>query len=145
MLFYGGYKAVLFSVGPPYVCYNPSSRGNQFPLLPALSPRQKKQRAQKSRQTAFQKPHQNTKLLDIPVAAVETHFRYPVFVKPSNAGSSRGVNKAETRRELIEALKEAAEKASAALEKAQQKAEALTHILMTVMPKLLTMEEVQVL
>ena len=46
--------------------------------------------------------------MDIPVAAVETHFQYPVFVKPSNAGSSRGVNKAETRRELIEALKEAA-------------------------------------
>lgn len=35
---------------------------------------------------------------------------FPVsgIVKPSNAGSSRGVNKAETRRELIEALKEAA-------------------------------------
>lgn len=46
--------------------------------------------------------------MDIPVAAVETHFQYPVFVKPSNAGSSRGVNKAENRMELIAALKEAA-------------------------------------
>ena len=46
--------------------------------------------------------------MDIAVAAVETHFQYPVFVKPSNAGSSRGVNKAETRKELIGALKEAA-------------------------------------
>ena len=33
--------------------------------------------------------------MDIAVAAVETHFQYPVFVKPSNAGSSRGVNKAD--------------------------------------------------
>ena len=39
---------------------------------------------------------------------VEGHFPYPVFVKPSNAGSSRGVTKAENRGELSEGLKEAA-------------------------------------
>ena len=39
---------------------------------------------------------------------VEAHFPYPVFVKPSNAGSSRGVTKAENRGELSEGLKEAA-------------------------------------
>ena len=39
---------------------------------------------------------------------VEGHFSYPVFVKPSNAGSSKGVNKANSTEELIYALKEAA-------------------------------------
>ncbi len=42
--------------------------------------------------------------MDIPVRQWRP-FQYPVFVKPFNAGSSRGVNKAETRRELIEAFK----------------------------------------
>ena len=37
------------------------------------------------------------------------HGKYPVFVKPSNAGSSCGVSKAENREELRESLKKAAE------------------------------------
>ncbi|MDD6208282.1 MAG: D-alanine--D-alanine ligase [Clostridiales bacterium] len=35
---------------------------------------------------------------------VEKKLSYPVFVKPSNAGSSQGVSKAETREELKQAL-----------------------------------------
>ena len=46
--------------------------------------------------------------MDAVIAQVETRFQYPVFVKPSNAGSSRGVSKAENREELVKALKEAA-------------------------------------
>ncbi len=42
------------------------------------------------------------------VAKVEAKLSYPVFVKPSNAGSSKGVNKADDRAELEAALKEAA-------------------------------------
>jgi D-alanine-D-alanine ligase len=39
---------------------------------------------------------------------VESRFSYPVFVKPSNAGSSKGVSRAGSRTELIAALEEAA-------------------------------------
>ena len=39
---------------------------------------------------------------------IEKKLGYPVFIKPSNAGSSRGVSKAANREELIEGLKEAA-------------------------------------
>lgn len=39
---------------------------------------------------------------------IEGKFSYPVFVKPSNAGSSKGVGKAENREELEAALTEAA-------------------------------------
>lgn len=39
---------------------------------------------------------------------VEAHFSYPVFIKPSNAGSSRGVSKADDRKALMEGLMEAA-------------------------------------
>ena len=42
------------------------------------------------------------------VSRVETAFPYPVFIKPSNAGSSRGVSRADSREELIEGLLEAA-------------------------------------
>lgn len=42
------------------------------------------------------------------VRRVEEKFSYPVFIKPSNAGSSRGVSKAENREELISGLTEAA-------------------------------------
>ena len=42
------------------------------------------------------------------VKRVEDRFSYPVFVKPSNAGSSRGVSKADDREALKAALKEAA-------------------------------------
>ena len=41
-------------------------------------------------------------------ARIEGHFSYPVFIKPSNAGSSRGVSKAENREELEAGLLEAA-------------------------------------
>ncbi|OPZ92373.1 MAG: D-alanine--D-alanine ligase [Firmicutes bacterium ADurb.Bin419] len=40
--------------------------------------------------------------------AIEKKFKYPVFIKPSNAGSSVGVSKAHDRKELIEALNFAA-------------------------------------
>ena len=39
---------------------------------------------------------------------IEKHFPYPVFIKPSNAGSSRGISKADNRRELMDGLTEAA-------------------------------------
>ena len=42
------------------------------------------------------------------VAKVEGRFSYPVFVKPSNAGSSKGVSRADNRAELEAAIKEAA-------------------------------------
>lgn len=41
------------------------------------------------------------------VKRVEEKFQYPVFIKPSNAGSSRGVSKAHNRGELETGLKEA--------------------------------------
>lgn len=43
------------------------------------------------------------------VNKVEKKFSYPVFVKPSNAGSSKGVSRADDQKELIEALVEAAD------------------------------------
>ncbi|MBR5047778.1 MAG: D-alanine--D-alanine ligase, partial [Eubacterium sp.] len=46
--------------------------------------------------------------MDKVVARVEAEQEYPVFVKPSKAGSSQGVSKAENREELVEALKTAA-------------------------------------
>lgn len=42
--------------------------------------------------------------MDAVVAKVEKTLSYPVFVKPSNAGSSQGVSKAHDRAELIRAL-----------------------------------------
>lgn len=41
------------------------------------------------------------------VQKVENKLKYPVFVKPSNAGSSRGVSKAKNKEELINGLKNA--------------------------------------
>lgn len=46
--------------------------------------------------------------MDAMVARVEQAFPYPVFIKPSNAGSSRGVSRADNREELIAGLIEAA-------------------------------------
>lgn len=46
--------------------------------------------------------------MDAVIARIEAEREYPVFVKPSNAGSSKGVSKAHDRAELIEALKVAA-------------------------------------
>ncbi|WP_036612915.1 D-alanine--D-alanine ligase family protein [Oribacterium sp. P6A1] len=45
--------------------------------------------------------------MDSCVCRVEEAFSYPVFVKPSNAGSSCGVTKAHNREELIDGLKKA--------------------------------------
>ncbi len=45
---------------------------------------------------------------DSAAGAIEQKFKYPVFIKPSNAGSSVGVSKAHDRKELIEALSFAA-------------------------------------
>ena len=42
--------------------------------------------------------------MDNTIAQVEEKLGYPVFVKPSNAGSSQGVSKAHNREELKEAL-----------------------------------------
>jgi D-alanine-D-alanine ligase len=42
------------------------------------------------------------------VLAIEKKFRYPVFVKPANLGSSVGITKAHNRRELETALRTAA-------------------------------------
>lgn len=47
--------------------------------------------------------------MDTVVARVEEALTYPVFVKPSKAGSSQGVSKAENRETLIEALQLAAQ------------------------------------
>lgn len=41
------------------------------------------------------------------IKKIEERFSYPVFIKPSNAGSSRGVSKAETRDELVKGLNDA--------------------------------------
>lgn len=46
--------------------------------------------------------------MDSVVGQIEGKFSYPVFIKPSNAGSSRGVTKAGNRDELIAGLLEAA-------------------------------------
>lgn len=46
--------------------------------------------------------------MDQVVGRIEEKLSYPVFVKPSNAGSSRGVSKAADRGKLVEALREAA-------------------------------------
>ena len=46
--------------------------------------------------------------LDAVARRVESHLPYPVFIKPSNAGSSKGVSKAENRNELLDGLREAA-------------------------------------
>lgn len=47
--------------------------------------------------------------IDIQVKRVEDKLTYPVFIKPSKAGSSQGVSKAHNREELIEGLKLAAQ------------------------------------
>lgn len=46
--------------------------------------------------------------MDGTISRIEEKFSYPVFIKPSNAGSSRGVSKAENRGQLIAGLEEAA-------------------------------------
>ena len=41
--------------------------------------------------------------IDAVVAKIEKEIPYPVFVKPSNSGSSRGVTRADNREELSQA------------------------------------------
>lgn len=55
----------------------------------------------------FSRKQINLQIEDV-IKAVETKLTYPCFVKPSNAGSSVGVNKASNRDELIKALNIAA-------------------------------------
>ena len=51
--------------------------------------------------------HLDMKCVDDCVAKVEEKMDYPVFVKPSKAGSSRGVSKACDRQQLVDGLNEA--------------------------------------
>ena len=44
---------------------------------------------------------------DFVIHQIEESLPYPMFIKPANAGSSRGVSKAENREQLKEGLKEA--------------------------------------
>ncbi len=46
--------------------------------------------------------------MDGVVSRIEQAFPYPVFIKPSNAGSSRGVSRADNRKMLVDGLLEAA-------------------------------------
>lgn len=46
--------------------------------------------------------------MDSVIGRIESELDYPVFVKPSNAGSSKGVSRAEDRDALIKSLEEAA-------------------------------------
>ena len=48
-------------------------------------------------------------IMEVQVQRVEERLEYPVFIKPSKAGSSQGVSKAHDRAELIEGLKLAAQ------------------------------------
>lgn len=55
-----------------------------------------------------EKASESVSLMDAEVKRVEDKLEYPVFIKPSKAGSSQGVSKAHDREELIEGLKLAA-------------------------------------
>lgn len=61
------------------------------------------------RQAAFE-PVMREELAEMEavVKRIEGRFSYPVFIKPSNAGSSKGVSKAENREALKAGLQEAA-------------------------------------
>lgn len=50
---------------------------------------------------------QELKNMNTCVSKVETSLDYPVFIKPANAGSSKGISKAHNREELISGLNEA--------------------------------------
>lgn len=62
------------------------------------------------RQAAFELviDHELKKDLDEVIERIEKKFDYPVFIKPSRAGSSKGVSKAANREELVAGLFEAA-------------------------------------
>lgn len=52
--------------------------------------------------------HELREQLQVIIDRVETTLDYPIFIKPSNAGSSRGVTKAHCREEMITGLELAA-------------------------------------
>lgn len=56
-----------------------------------------------------EKAESDSSVMDIQVKRVEDKLNYPVFIKPSKAGSSKGVSKAHNREELIDGLKLAAQ------------------------------------
>ncbi len=56
-----------------------------------------------------QKGKEDSRIMDEQVARVEAELTYPVFIKPSKAGSSKGVSKAHNREELIQGLELAAQ------------------------------------
>ena len=60
------------------------------------------------RSVDVEKAEQDSSVMDAQVQRVEERLEYPVFIKPSKAGSSQGVSKAHDRAELIEGLKVAA-------------------------------------
>lgn len=61
------------------------------------------------RQAAYEPVHRyQLKDMEKVIERIENRFAYPVFIKPSNAGSSRGVSKAENRSQLEAGLLEAA-------------------------------------
>lgn len=60
------------------------------------------------RATDVEKADDDTSMMETQVKKVEDQLDYPVFIKPSKAGSSQGVSKAHNREELIEGLKLAA-------------------------------------
>lgn len=55
-----------------------------------------------------ERAEENPSLMNQEVERVENQLEYPVFIKPSKAGSSQGVSKAHNREELIKGLKVAA-------------------------------------
>lgn len=55
------------------------------------------------------KSESDSSVMDEQVKRVEDKLDYPVFIKPSKAGSSQGVSKAHDRAELIDGLKVAAQ------------------------------------
>lgn len=54
------------------------------------------------------KAEKDSTVMDVQIKRVEEKLTYPVFIKPSKAGSSQGVSKAHNRAELVEGLKLAA-------------------------------------
>lgn len=56
-----------------------------------------------------ERSEEDNSLMDIQVKRIEDKLKYPVFIKPSKAGSSKGVSKAHDKEELIKGLKLAAQ------------------------------------
>lgn len=56
-----------------------------------------------------EKAEKDSSVMDAQVKRVEERLEYPVFIKPSKAGSSQGVSKAHNRTELMNGLKLAAQ------------------------------------